>query len=725
MNTTTHSINILQTQLSQLNNEQYNSVVHTGSPLLILAGPGSGKTKVITTKIAWLIKEINIEPSKILAMTFTNKAAKEMKQRVHDSIQTHIKYIEQPFISTFHSFGAYILRLFHDAVGLARTFQIYDINDQKTLIKEALPSIDSKIAENSLRKISTVKERGITPQSNDPLIDDIKLDRHHYRAYEEAKQKTGNVDFGDLLLKPYLLFRENKEILKTVHTMWQWYLIDEYQDTNTIQFLLLDLLCSHTANICVVGDDDQSIYKFRGAIVENILTFTSHFTNASLIQLKENYRSTNQIIQLANNVVSHNQERHTKEIYSNLQDGDKPEIIYFSDENQERQYITMLAQSALETNRSLGVFFRLNSLSRGYETTLIQAGIPYEIVGAISFYDREEVKDALALLRILKNNNDFINVQRIINKPKRGIGTESIKKIVEIMKEGKSWLDIVQDESLLSTLTKKSQEGLIKFRDIFISSTDKSSSIGECLTLLLEKSGLKEYHHEQDIQQGTDKMRNLEEIISFASDFKLEEIKDNNNEEDTLKKIKNNANQWSEFFEQISLVEQGTRTHNAPIHLMSLHRSKGLEFDMVLICGIEEGILPYERSYEIPDYEEERRLFYVGVTRAKIHLVLSACSQRRQYGQVQYRGSSFFLDQIDKSLVYEHTCQIKDDNDSTYYNSVWQVGQQVYHDEYGNGYIKNVKHTSKHEIVEVEFANNYEALFIPKYTPKLRIKNEE
>ncbi len=708
----TESVNMLQTQLEQLNDAQYRSVVHTGSPLLILAGPGSGKTKVITTKIAWLIEEAHVEPSKILAMTFTNKAAKEMSQRVKESIGTYVHYSQRPFISTFHSFGAYILRLFHNLVDLPQTFQIYDSSDQKALIKEALPSVDAKTAESSLRKISIVKERGLTPQSEDALIEHIKLDRYHYRAYEEAKQKTGNVDFGDLLLKPYLLLREHKDTLDAIHALWSWYLVDEYQDTNTIQFLLLDLLCSHTANICVVGDDDQSIYKFRGAIVEHILTFTSHFANASLIRLEENYRSTNQIIRLANDIVSYNQGRHKKEIYSHLQDGDKPEVLCFLDESQERHCITALAQQALDTNSNVGIFFRLNSFSRGYETALIQAGIPYEIVGGTSFYDREEVKDALSLLRVLKNGNDFISIQRIINKPVRGIGAASVNTIVQYMKEGCTWYDIIEDESLLHTVSKKAQEGFSAFRDIFAASDiDASSSIGECLVVLLDKSGLKEHYRKQDMQQGTDKVRNLEEIISFASDFENTEV------------------QWGHFFEQISLVEQGARTQNASVQLMSLHRSKGLEFDTVLICGIEEGVLPYEREAEIPDYEEERRLFYVGATRAKKHLVLSYCLQRRQYGYFRHCAPSLFLSQIDTSLVRKSQYAAMSNTPSSYgsgryqgdeNDDEWKVGQKVYHEEYGGGYIKKVKRTDKHQIVEVEFTNDYEALFIPKYTPKLK-----
>ncbi len=738
----------LETQLSELNPSQQECVEHLGTPLLILAGPGSGKTRVITMKIAWLISQLKVAPEQILAMTFTNKAAKEMKARVKESLDSiyssrgsadgsldgggqgdglgggglgdagggggldnspsNARNRRNPFVSTFHSFGAYMLRWFHEEAELPRSFQIYDFSDQVSLLKESVPNLSTKEAEGALRSISFLKDRGETENTNSTLVKDRGLDIAIYQEYEKAKRQTGNVDFGDLLLKPYLLLKKRNDLLQRVKERWSWFLVDEYQDTNTLQFRFLELLCGHTANFCVVGDDDQSIYKFRGAVVENILNFQTHFPRAKFIRLEQNYRSTPQILDFANALVSHNSGRHSKKIYSTKEAGEKPIFYSFRNELVEKQCIAEIAKGVKERDQSLGILFRINSFSRNCETALIHAGLAYEVVGAVSFYEREEVKNALALLRMYKNRHDFVSFKRIINKPSRGIGAKSVEKILLKMKEGSDWEKALEES--FSELSSKAQQGAKNFASIFSQQElHEKEDVGKVLECLLEFSGLLRHYRKEDAEQGTERIYNLEEILRYASEFRADE------------------EGWREFFEQITLVEQRPNSGDSKIQLMTLHRSKGLEFDVVLICGVEEGLIPFEREGERTDYEEERRLLYVGVTRARRKLVLSHCTQRRRYYQSYSHQPSMFIGQVDEDLIKEMRFRetYQDEEAGERDTEGWDEGVRVEHEEYGPGIIKKTLRTDKHLVVEVEFSNDYEAMFIPLYTPKLRRLDED
>ncbi|XP_060085548.1 DNA helicase II-like [Ylistrum balloti] len=668
-------------------------------------------------------------------MTFTNKAAKEMKERVALLLFSQAKI--QAHISTFHSFGASLLRIFHEDVSLPRDFQIYDTNDQQALVTQAVEGISAQEAKAIVRKISFLKDRGITHFSNDPLMNDLHLSAQTYQKYEELKKNTGNVDFGDLLLLPYLLLKKNKQALQMVQKRWIHCLVDEYQDTNSIQFLFLELLYKHNPHFTVVGDDDQSIYKFRGAIVDNILSFSSHFPGSRIIRLEENYRSSKQILDLAKDVVSHNTKRHSKDVFSSTNEGETPHVIQFDYELAEQKYVVELARKANEKNKSLGIFFRINSLSRGYEEALVQAGIPYELVGAVSFYEREEIKDAIALLRLYKNKHDIISFRRIVNKPRRSIGAKTIASITQEMAKGRNWEEV--KNILWQHIPAAAQKGLDFFSSCMShNSLEKEPTVGACLAQLFRSVGLWEHYTEEDKASNSERRKNVEELVSFASGFSNE----------------NKA--WQGFFEQISLVEGRLRNVASKIQLMSLHRSKGLEFDMVLICGIEEGILPMGRDFEDIDIEEERRLFYVGVTRAKEFLALSYCKKRQKYGFLRQTFPSSFLLELKQELVnmsfYEYTSEERllqkhshdegqgyypvhkkndyhnnyhsegNSNEHPVYESKWMEGDEVEHKSYGSGKILQVRNTNKHCIIKVVFTDGREAMFLPQYSSAIQKK---
>ncbi len=705
--------------VKDLNSQQREAVEHVGSPLLILAGPGSGKTRVITYKIAWLIKEFGIRPQSILAMTFTNKAKKEMHNRVKNL--TQFSQYDTPFISTFHSFGASLLRQFSQFLHLEKNFQIYDSSDQIALLKEAMPSHSSGQLSLFMKGISRAKDFGLLPSADE---EDIKkfIDIEIYKKYEEIKYKTGNVDFGDLLLLPYQLLKKNKEVKTMIKNRWKWFLIDEYQDTNVIQFLLLQELCGNSENICVVGDDDQSIYKFRGAIVDNILLFENRVSRTKVIKLEQNYRSTPQIISFAKKVIDNNTGRYKKQIFSTLPSGSLPTLIESRSEDDEMSYIGDVVTKTLECKKTCALFFRTNAQSRSYEIMLRKNNIPYIIVGAVGFFARAEVKDILSFVRILKNQNDIISFARVINKPARGIGEKSLEKIVALMKSGKTWMEAIQES--VDVLSNKACDGARKFLEIFTSLDMDVKNIGEVCKYIFMKSGLYEIYKEEDKNDGTERVRNVNELISYAFEFK------------------NTDDGWNSFLEQIALAEgapqEGSVEPALCVQLMTMHRSKGLEFDCVIVCGVEQGSIPMcvDTSFLDEEIEEERRLFYVSITRAKERLYLTYTHMRRRFGKIQFSILSSFLqdvgdDYIHKEYIEYNRSRSYEKNSSHYAihsadpirkskKSEWQVGQRVQHSKYGKGYVRSIDETNTDIVVSIEFDNDYEACFIPRFASGLK-----
>ncbi len=706
--------------LASLNAAQIQAVTHVDSPLLILAGPGSGKTTVICAKIAWLIHEQGQRPEGILAMTFTNKAAKEMLLRVQNTIGIINK---KPYISTFHSFGAYMLRRFSSHANVASDFQIYDADDSLALLKQISGSTDSGKLRGMLSGISRAKDFGISSDASDETLKEFMFKPDIYRDYERVKNNTGNVDFGDLLIMTHKLLSENTQIKELVKRWWQWFLIDEYQDTNRIQFLLLKELCGHTQNICVVGDDDQSIYKFRGAMVENILTFDKLISNVTVIKLEQNYRSTPSILDLANAVIEPNSERHGKRIFSTLQDKEKPKFIMLESEESESKFIVKTIQQSLKKEKTCALFFRTNAQSRQYEAALRAARIPYMLVGATHFFQRVEVKDTIALARVFRNPKDTVSFLRIANKPTRGIGQKSLDDIANEMHSGISWTEAYK-KAQISSNAQKGCEKLAAFLES--AKHERHISIGDICTFLVEESGIGEFYKKEERAKNIERVSNVEEFINYAHKFE------------------NTTEGWVDFLEEVSLAENVPHEESTQMQLMTLHRSKGLEFDTVIICAVEEETIPMIKAHEAGDenneqlrtaYEEERRLLYVGITRAKEALYLTSCFMRRKYGQTRVSSPSSFLsgceDLMDVKKIseqprnremYQHnTAATKHNNapSATMNNDAWEVGERVHHKDFGYGFVRTAKIQGSHMVLRVEFDNEKEGDFIPKFDSSL------
>ena len=771
--------------LSVLNEEQKEAVIHEGSPLLILAGAGSGKTRVITTKIAYLIQEKHIKPSSILAVTFTKKAAAEMKERA--SVLEPLSVYSQ--IRTFHSWGAYFLRQFYAEAGLEKNFTVYDENDTASLIMKAMPGIKKKEAHSCAREISLAKDYCLSPDSPDlALISDNPIFLSEvYKAYEERLHSTGNVDFGDLIYLPYKVLSENEEIRRAVQRRYRVIMVDEYQDSNIAQFKLLEqLACTegeYKNYICVVGDDDQSIYKFRGADVRNILNFQKVFNGTQLIRLQTNYRSTQEILSLADSVVQKNTSRLGKTLVSARGKGKKPTLIFLPTQDDETEFCADLIQNSVKNGASYSswaILYRTNAQSLGFETEFLHKKIPYIVVGTLKFYEREEIKDTIAWLSFLQNPRDELSWRRIINKPVRGIGEKTQDKIIDEFR-GKNIAASLEDFSA----SKKTKEGIDSFLNVYNSlysvlpsvpsetentilakdalslsdeeggavteaTTSKKSTapaesagsgaanadsgtaaskrkknagktLGDFLKAVIEKSGLEEYHREQDESGDTQKLLNLEELVNSASLYPY------------------SKEGLTDFLDHINLDRtletEEDKQNTDRVVLITLHNTKGLEFDNVVITGIEHGIFPREGKDE-EELEEERRLFYVGVTRAKNELYLTSCASRRLYGRTNFMMPSPFLYEADQSSL-----RILGDKPSSFGHTTTSVsdpvakkysrGKQVYHDDYGYGIITKGAFSEPDEngnsewVITVNFENSGIKKFIPKYQQKSIIVQDE
>ncbi len=750
--------------LASLNPQQKQAVLHMGSPLLILAGPGSGKTRTITTKIAWLIQCQGILPHRILAMTFTNKAANEMKERIdalfalpskNDAIldtatknessefsgasgvseasvkdagdsTSPLRRSHHAFVSTFHSFGYYFMRHFGHKVGFSNTPSIIDDQEQAQLLKTISPSLDSKTANIHAKNIARCKDFGLSYRAPAQELASFFVDAELFHEYEKAKLSSNYVDFSDLILLPYTILRDNQDVQEWIQHRWSWFLIDEYQDTNGVQHQLLRAMCAQSKNVCVVGDDDQSIYKFRGAQVDNILQFSSHYPHTTTIKLEQNYRSSPQIVDFCNALIKDNSDRHGKQVFSTEAKGDKPALATFNNEGEELRFIVDQARETAYTQTSLAIFYRTNAQSRLYEMELQRARIAYGIVGALSFFDRQEIKDAISLIRLYTNPSDALSFLRVANKPARGLGGKTQALISEALRAGTSMHDL--RPALQNMVSKKALQGFDIFIDVFVPLQERS--IGGCIRTLLKRSGIWDMYEREDSLHLTDRINNLEELISFSESYQA----DNDG--------------FANYFSQISLDkgEYNVQSH-APVQLMTLHRSKGLEFDDVIICGLEEGMLPLSRGGDtVDDLEEERRLFYVGASRARRSLSLTFCYSRKKYGHYVYNDPSVFLKtflrgdntdlicasqhgySIDRLMGGQHDKDRNDDRGSSYTAGVpheydaqgWTNGDKVEHSAYGKGHVREVRVNKGHVVIEVDFANNFTAMFMPKYTRELK-----
>lgn len=633
-----------------LNPVQQEAVYHTEGPLLILAGAGSGKTRVLTHRIAYLIDECQVNPWNILAITFTNKAAGEMRERVDQIVDFGAEDI---WVSTFHSTCVRILRRYIDRLGYDRSFTIYDGDDQKTVIKEVCKklNIDTKIYKERtlLSAISSAKDEMIGPKEY-LLRSEGDYARQRiaqvYEEYQKRLRSNNALDFDDLLFKTVELFKTDAEVLNYYQDRFKYIMVDEYQDTNTVQFQFVSQLAAKYRNLCVVGDDDQSIYKFRGANIHNILDFEKTFPDAKVIKLEQNYRSTKTILDAANGVIHHNQGRKDKTLWTDNEQGVPIALNQYQTEYEEAMGIVNDIAAKTERHeaeyKDFAVLYRTNAQSRVLEEKFVTRNIPYRVVGGVNFYQRKEIKDILAYLKIINNGQDDVAVRRVVNVPKRGIGATTVTKAAEYADQwGISLYEAFKQVDGIPGLGRAATKinGFVNLIQVFRTKAEYMS-LAELYDEVLEDTGyLKELQAEQT-DEATTRIENLDELRNKIVAY----------EEETEQPSLN------ELLEQIALVADVDNMDDSDnkVILMTLHSAKGLEFPYVFICGMEDGIFPSYMtvmSEDDDDMEEERRLCYVGITRAKKKLYLSAAKRRMMQGRTQFNKVSRFIDEIPEQLL--------------------------------------------------------------------------
>ena len=696
--------------LNGLNNEQVEAVKTTQGALLILAGAGSGKTKVLTSRIAYMIKHGAVA-GKILAVTFTNKAAKEMKERLSKMVGENI--VKYMWVGTFHSICGRILRqdienyAFQSGKSLDKNFTIYDETDSLAVIKQAIKKInlDDKIYAPKLVKavISNAKNKMQDAYTFATFARDFKSQNiaKVFEFYENTLNNNNAIDFDDMLLITVKLLEQNTEVREKYYKKFQHILVDEYQDTNQAQYQLVKALYTNlqadipeTRSLCVVGDVDQSIYSWRGADFRIILNYQNDFPNAKVVKLEQNYRSTANILNAANAIIENNEERVDKVLYSQKGDGEKISLYQAQDEADEAQYIVNTIRETSDNYNQFAILYRTNNQSRPLEEALIAAGIPYRIYGGLKFYDRKEIKDAIAYLKLIYNPNDSQSLRRIINVPKRSIGETTLKHLQEYADENElSLFGSIKEVDNISTIKSGTATKLKDFATLIdkLIEAEKRYSLPEFLGVVLDRSGyLKEL---QDSKTDEDEVRieNLQELVNVANEFEPDE------EENAL----------GEFLAQVSLVSDIDALDYIAnnVTLMTLHASKGLEFPIIFLAGCDEGIFPSARCSNTPsELEEERRLMYVGVTRAENKLYLTTANRRQMWGEYKYYTPSRFIEEIPANLIEEQESEYSDysQNRSTFRNAVKSVGNRN-----NSNYDKQTSNTNS---------------FTPKYTPDGYVK---
>ena len=675
--------------LDKLNDKQKEAVLHMDGPCLVIAGAGSGKTKVLTTRIANLIDN-GVSPYNILAITFTNKAAKEMRERLELLIPNN-----NAFVGTFHSFGVRIIRENYDLLGLNRNFTILDSDDVTTIIKRIMKekNIDSKeCAPAYIRnRISFIKNENMSIAEIEKFFNTPaeKIAYEVYKEYINILKNNNSVDFDDLLLLPVKLFKSNPEVLEKYQDRFKYILIDEYQDTNEVQYSLTKLLAKKHQNIFIVGDPDQSIYMFRGANYKNILNFENDYKNAVVIPLEENYRSTSNILNAANSVIRNNKERKEKNLWSSKGDGVKVKYLRAYDEKNEVDLVISEIKKLLEAGykkKDIAIFYRTNGQARVVEEQFLKANLPYKVVGSFYFYARKEIKDLICYLRLILNSDDEISLRRIINVPKRKIGPSTINNLENMARA----MNVSMFEAIETGKELEFKNLILELRK-----DSESLSLTELIDDILDKSGMrKEYETEGSLEADL-RLENLEEFKSITASF----------EEQT------GSVNLGDFLEEISLVAdiEEHKESNDEVTLMTIHSAKGLEFDIVFLIGMEEGIFPHQNAFvEENGIEEERRLCYVGITRAREKLYLTNAKRRMLYGRENINQPSRFINEIDEQYIEEAENSVKEikkiHRESMYTNEDVQYknGDIVEHDTYGKGVVISCDKM----IVTVAFNNN-------------------
>ncbi|MCI8748347.1 MAG: UvrD-helicase domain-containing protein [Lachnospiraceae bacterium] len=672
--------------LEGLNPEQEEAVKHFKGPLLILAGAGSGKTRVLTHRIAYLINEYRVNPWNILAVTFTNKAAGEMRERVNAIVSG--KDPQDIWVSTFHSLCVRILRRHIEDIGYTRSFTIYDSDDQKTLMREIIKFLNldpKKYKERAfLSVISSAKDELVTPEQYElKAMGDFNKEIYAraYREYDKRLKDANALDFDDLITKTIQLFKESPDVLCRYQNRFKYIMVDEYQDTNTAQFRLINILANTAGddgsvehNLCVVGDDDQSIYKFRGANIHNILNFEQSYPGTRVIKLEENYRSTQNILNAANAVIQNNSIRKDKALWTQKEEGDLIYFNRFTNEYEEASEvadaISYAVSSGQASYKDFAILYRTNAQSRIFEEKLVTGNIPYKIIGAVNFYQRKEIKDLLAYLRTIENGMDDISVKRIINVPKRGIGLTTIDRITMYgVNQGISFYEALKRYEYIDGINRgaaKLQSFVSLIESFKRHLAEEDSTLTGLLNEIIEETGYIRLLEEEDTEESLGRIENIVELLN-----KIAAYEESCTDKPTL----------SGFLEEVALVADidNVNESNDLVLLMTLHSAKGLEFPYVYIVGMEDGIFPgYGAliSDEPEEMEEERRLCYVGITRAKEKLSLSCAVSRFRNGEQQYNPPSRFLNEIPRYLVKQSTSpsefsyyKIQGGNNNSIYNN--------------------------------------------------------
>ncbi len=633
--------------LNGLNDRQKEAAKYFDGPLLILAGAGSGKTRVLTYKIAYMLELQMVKPWEILAITFTNKAAKEMKERVEGIIG---QAASDMWLGTFHSVCVRILKREIELLGYTRDFNIFDEIDKEKVIKEVMKklNIDEKVYPVGLIKSEISKAKEVMKSAADyqkSAIGDYRKEEiaKIYTMYQNTLEKNNSIDFDDIIMLTVKLFLENPDRLMYYQSKFKYILVDEYQDTNKTQFMLISLLSAANGNICVVGDESQSIYGFRGADISNILNFEQEFPNAKIVKLEENYRSTQTILNAANEVIKNNSSKIEKKLWTQNGEGEKIDYKTLNNEYEEVEYVVEtiddVCRKKNEKYSDFAVLFRTNAQARVLEEVFMRSGTPYKLIGGIKFYARKEIKDIISYLKLIQNTNDNIALKRIINEPKRGIGDTALDKLDAIATEkGVSIFTLIQDSNNLIGI--RSSGNIILFRDMMNNLIKQKDTIkvSELIKNVLKESGYEEMLNKEGTKETEIRFDNLMEFIGVAIEF------ENENVENTL----------GDFLESIALVSDVDNLDETSeaVTLMTMHSAKGLEFRNVFLVGMEEGLFPSRRSIEEDgETQEERRLCYVAITRAKEHLYITNTKKRTLYGSTSYSIPSRFIDEIPDTLL--------------------------------------------------------------------------
>ena len=677
----------MQELLKDLNNKQYEAVVNTEGPNLVIAGAGSGKTKVLTYKIAYLMGEKNISLWNILAITFTNKAANEMKERVAALVGDIAKDM---WIGTFHSICVRILRRYIDRIGFDHSFVIFDTSDQRTLLKECLKdlNIDDKILNDRAvqYEISNAKNEMLEPEqymartNNDFRKEKIA---EVYGLYQKRLKANNAIDFDDIINFTIKILTENPDVLDYYTDKFKYILVDEYQDTNKSQFTLVTMLASKFGNITVVGDNDQGIYSFRGADITNILNFEKDFPGTKIIKLEQNYRCTGNILSIANAVIKNNEVKYKKELWTENDIGSIPKFFSADDEYDEGRYIVEqinhLKREEYYKYSDFAILYRMNTQSRALEDILRREDIPYKIIGGLKFYERKEIKDIISYLRLINNTSDNLALKRIINEPKRGIGKTSLDNISNLSEQtGVSMYEIIKNaqDYGLTRVYANSREFITVIEDLI--SKKEQYTISELVKRALNQTGYTKALQDEDTLEAENRIENLEEFLTVAIEFEEQEAE----------------NDLSSFLEGITLSSDidGMEEDQDSVVLMTLHSAKGLEFPVVFLVGMEEGIFPGYKSISEPkELEEERRLCYVGITRAKNHLYITCSKRRTIFGSTSCNAVSRFVKEIPKELLDGFDEEVKRNENLSDTPFEWKYGSN-------NGQVKTYKIEDKKNI---------------------------